>query len=73
MKQKVNKMNLIVLDLFKKYSPMHDKYVTLKNNLMKEENKLLKGFKMKYFHFIMIDKMKNNWNLKKKKLKKKKQ
>ena len=52
---------------------MHDKYVTLKNNLMKEENKLLTGFKMKYFHFIMKDKMKNNWNFKKKKLEKKKQ
>ena len=37
---------------------------------MKEEKKLLKGLKMKYFHFIMIKNMKNKWSLKKKKKKK---
>ena len=39
---------------------------------MKEKKKLLKGLKMKYFHFIMIKNMKNKWSLKKKKKKKKK-
>ena len=33
---------------------------------MREEKKLLKGLKMKYFHFIMIEKMKNKWSSKKK-------
>ena len=35
-----------MLHLFKKYSPKHDKYVTLNNNLVK---KLLKGFKNEIF------------------------
>ena len=38
---------------------------------MREEKELLKGLKMKYFHYIMIKKMKNNCSLKKKKKKKK--
>ena len=32
---------------------------------MREEKKLLKGLKMKYFHFIMMKNMKNKWSLKK--------
>ena len=32
-----------VLDLFKKYSPKHDKYVTLKNNLMDNVSKFYEG------------------------------
>ena len=40
-------------------------------NFMREEKKLLNGLKMKYFHFIMIEKMKNKWSLKNKKKKKK--
>ena len=36
---------------------------------MREEKKLLKGLKIKYFHFIMIKNMKNKWGLKKKKKK----
>ena len=39
---------------------------------MKEEKKLLKGLKTKYFHFIMIKSMKNKWDLKEKKKKKQK-
>ena len=67
-----------VLHLLKKYSPKLDKYVTLKNNLvdnvskLREEKKLLKGLKIKYFHFIMIKNMKNKWSLKMKKKKKNK-
>ena len=34
-------------------------------NFMREEKKLLKGLKMKYFHFIMMKNMKNKWSLKK--------
>ena len=37
---------------------------------MKEEKKLLKGLKTKYFHFIMMKSMKNKWKLKKKQKKK---
>ena len=66
-----------VLDLLKTYSPKHHKYVTLKNNFIDNVSKfcegtekLLKAFKMKYFHFIMIEKMKNKWSLKKQKKKK---
>ena len=33
---------------------------------MGEEKKLLIGLKIKYFHFIMAEKMNNKWNLKKK-------
>ena len=51
-----------MLDFLKEYNPKHDKYVTLKNNLIdnaskfyKGREKLLKGLKMEYFHFIMID------------------
>ena len=36
---------------------------------MREEKKLSKCLKMKYFHFIMIKIMKNEWSLKKKKKK----
>ena len=32
----------------------------------KGEKKLLKGLKMKYFHFIMIKTMRNEWSFKKK-------
>ena len=38
---------------------------------MKEEKKLLKGLKTKYFHFIMMKSMKNKGHLKEKKKKKK--
>ena len=38
---------------------------------MKEEIKLLKGLKTKYFHFIMMKSMKNKGHLKGKKKKKK--
>ena len=36
---------------------------------MKEEKKLLKGLKTKYFHFIMMKIMKNKGHLKEKKKK----
>ena len=65
--------------ILKKYSPKHDKYVTLNNNLVDNVSKFYEGrekiieeFKNKYFHFVMIKKMKNKWSLKKKKKKKKK-
>ena len=58
MKHKVNKMNLIVLNLFKRYSPKHDKYVTLKNNLIDNvskfyegREKIIEGFKNEVFSF----------------------
>ena len=53
----------IALQHLKEYNPKHDKYVTLKNNLIdnaskfyerRGEKKLLKGLKIKYFQFIMI-------------------
>ena len=66
-----------MLDLLKKYSPKHDKYFTLKNNLIdnvskfyEKREKITEGFKMKYSHFVMIEKMKSKWSLKKKKKKK---
>ena len=37
---------------------------------MKEEKKLLRGLKSKYFHFIMMKSMKNKRDLKEKKKKK---
>ena len=47
-----------VLDLLKKYSPMHDKYVTLKNNLIDNvskfyegREKIIEGFKNEVFPF----------------------
>ena len=36
-------------------------------NFMKEEKKLMKGLKTKYFHFIMIKSMSMKWKLKEKK------
>ena len=35
-------------------------------NFMRGEKTLLKGLKMKYFHFIMIENMKNEWEEEKK-------
>ena len=62
----------LVLHLLKK----HDKYVTLKNNLVDNASKvyegrvLLKGLKAEYFHFVIIEIMRNEWRMKKKKKKK---
>ena len=46
----------VVLDLLEKYNPKHDKYVTLKNNLIdnaskfyKGREKIIEGFKNKVF------------------------
>ena len=58
MKQKVNKTNLIQCYVLKNYSPKHDKYVTLKNNLVdnaskfyKGKEKIIEGFKNEVFPF----------------------
>ena len=47
-----------MLNLFKKYSPKHDKYVTLKNNLVDNASKfyegrekIIEGFKNRVFSF----------------------
>ena len=47
-----------MLNLFKKYSPKHDKYVTLKNNLVDNASKfyegrekIIEGFKNGVFSF----------------------
>ena len=55
-----------VIVALKKYAPRDDKYVEAKNKLLimlitftREEKKLLKGLKTKYFHFIMIKSMEN--------------
>ena len=48
----------VVLDLLEKYNPKHDKYVTLKNNLVdnaskfyKGKEKIIEGFKNGLFPF----------------------
>ena len=55
-----------VLHVLKNYSPKYDKYVILRNNLADNASnfyegrqKLLKGLKMEYFHFIMIKIIRN--------------
>ena len=55
-----------VLRVLKSYSPKHDKYVTLKDNLVDNASKfyegrekVIEGFKNEYFHFIMIEIMRN--------------
>ena len=62
-----------MLHLLKKYSPKHDKYVTLKNSLIDNvskfyegREKIIQGFKNEIFPLFMIKKMKNKWSLKKK-------
>ena len=75
-----------VIHALNNYAPRDNEYVEAKNKLLnKVKNfyegflKLLKGLKMKYFHFVMMKIMMNQWSLKnknktkKKKNKKKKQ
>ena len=76
----------VIINALKNYAPRDNEYVEAKNKLLnKVKNfyegflKLLKGLKMKYFHFVMMKIMMNQWSLKnknktkKKKNKKKKQ
>ena len=67
----------VVLNFLKEYNPKHDKYVTLKNDVIDNvskfyegRKKIIEGFKKKYFHFIMIDIVSDEWSLKNKKNKK---
>ena len=55
-----------MLHLLKRYSPKHEKYVTLKNNLVDNastfyegKGKIVEGFKNGVNHFIMIEIMRN--------------
>ena len=55
-----------MLHLLKRYSPKHDKYVILKNNLVDNastfyegKEKIVEGFKNGVNHFLMIEIMRN--------------
>ena len=65
-----------MLNLFKKYSPKHDKYVTLKNNLVDNASKfyegrekIIEGFKNGVFSFYYDRDYENEWSMKKQKKK----
>ena len=66
-----------MLHLFKNYSPKHDKYVTLKYNLVDNvskfyegREKIIEGFKNEVFPLYYDKEYEDKWSLKKKKKKK---